>query len=297
MIVTPTIVSLREGIEIALILAIMLSYLRGTRQPELKRYIYGGVLLALVSSIAIAFILGAVWGIFEGPALALFEGSMVLFAAFLLTTMVLWMWRTGSGIASEIEESMEEHVLVKSGIGLMLLSFALILREGVELVLFTTALVIQDGIITYLGIAIGLSISLIIGALMYAGSLKTSMKKLFNWTSVLLVLFAAGMIAYGIHELQEAGLLLIGPLELWNINPPLLPDGSYPLFHENGLIGGLAKGLFGYNGNPSALELLSYIIYLTIVSLYYYWYQRTKDVSSIPSTPRIESDPHLMNQP
>jgi high-affinity iron transporter len=176
------------------------------------------------------------------------------------------------------------------------LSFALILREGVELVLFTTALVIQDGIITYLGIGIGLSIALIIGILMYVGSFKTSMKKLFNWTSILLVLFAAGMIAYGIHELQEAGLLLIGPLELWNINPPLLPDGSYPLFHENGLIGGLAKSLFGYNGNPSALELLGYITYLTVVTLYYYWYRRTKDVPIEPSSSKMESEPQLMNQ-
>ncbi len=273
MIVTPTIVSLREGVEIALILAIMLSYLRGTKQPELKRYIYGGALLAIVSSITVAFILGAVWGIFEGPALALFEGSVILVAAFLLTTMVLWMWQTGSGIASEIEESMAEQALVKSGVGLLLLSFALILREGVELVLFTTALVIQEGAITYLGVALGLSIALALGVLMYLGSVRISMKKLFNWTSVLLVLFAAGMVAYGIHELQEAGLLLFGPLELWNINPPLLPDGSYPLLHENGLIGGLAKSLLGYNGNPSALEIIGYLAYLTIVSLYYYWHQ------------------------
>ena len=166
---------------------------------------------------------------------------------------------------------------------MLLLSFALILREGVELVLFTTALVIQEGTITYLGIAIGLSIAFIIGVLMYAGSVRISMKKLFNWTSVLLVLFAAGMVAYGIHELQEAGLLLIGPLELWNINPPLLPDGSYPLLHENGLIGGLAKSLFGYNGNPSALELVGYISYLAIVSLYYIWHKNYKTIKVVSS--------------
>jgi high-affinity iron transporter len=293
MIITPTIVSLREGIEIALILAIMLSYLRGTKQTELKRYIYGGVFLAFISSITVAFVLGAIWGIFEGPTLALFEGSVVLIAAFLLTTMVLWMWQTGSGIASEIEESIAEKTAIKSGVGLLLLSFALILREGVELVLFTTALVIQDGAITYLGIALGLSIALAIGILMYFGSVRVSMKKLFSWTSVLLVLFAAGMIAYGIHELQEAGLLLFGPLELWDINPPLLPDGSYPLLHEKGLIGGLAKSLFGYNGNPSALELIGYLSYIAIVSLYYYWHQirveSSVEPSKIPISATIEN--------
>jgi high-affinity iron transporter len=103
----------------------------------------------------------------------------------------------------------------------------------------------------------------------YQGSLRISLKSLFKWTSVFLVLFAAGMIAYGIHELQEAGLLLFGPIEIWNINPPQLPDGSYPLLHENGLLGGLAKSLFGYNGNPSALEVFAYALYIVGVSIYY----------------------------
>jgi high-affinity iron transporter len=77
------------------------------------------------------------------------------------------------------------------------------------------------------------------------------------------------MIAYGIHELQEVGFLALGPIEVWNINPPLLPDGGYPLLHEKGLIGGLAKALFGYNGNPSALEVIAYFGYLSLISLYY----------------------------
>ncbi|MFW9958766.1 MAG: FTR1 family protein, partial [Candidatus Odinarchaeota archaeon] len=98
-------------------------------------------------------------------------------------------------------------------------------------------------------------------------------RSLFKWTSVFLILFASGMIAYGIHELQEAGLLLIGPLEIWNINPPLLPDGSYPLLHENGAIGGLAKTLFGYNGNPSALEVVAYLAYIATAGLYF-WRKR-----------------------
>ncbi|MGY5876027.1 MAG: FTR1 family protein [Candidatus Thorarchaeota archaeon] len=269
MIVTPLIVSLREGIEIALILAIMLSYLRKTNQNDLKRYVFGGVALSIVVSVATAILMAGIWGIFEGPALAMFEGSVVLVASFLLTTMILWMWKAGSGISSEIEGSMQRSTGIQSGLGLLLLSFALILREGVELVLFTTALVIQDGLVTYLGMAIGLAIALAIGIGIYQGSLKISLKALFNSTSILLVLFAAGMIAYGIHELQEAGLLLIGPIEVWNINPPLLPDGSFPLLHEKGAIGSLAKTLFGYNGNPSALEVVAYISYLFIVSGYY----------------------------
>ncbi|MHA2374504.1 MAG: hypothetical protein ACXAEB_15980, partial [Candidatus Thorarchaeota archaeon] len=89
-----------------------------------------------------------------------------------------------------------------------------------------------------------------------------------------LILFAAGMVAYGIHELQEAGLLLIGPLEIWDINPPILPDGSYPLLHEKGAIGAMAKALLGYNGNPGALEVVAYVGYLAIAFVFY-WRKRT----------------------
>lgn len=269
MFIGPATIALREGIEAALIIAIMLSYLKRSNRMDLKNYIFGGTLVAILASIGFGTILGLVWGLFEGEILTIFEGVVVLIAAILLTTMVIWMWNAGSGIASEIEESMQEKTSAKGGVGLALLAFALILREGIELVLFTIALAVQDSTQTYLGVTIGLAIALVMGIGIYQGSLKISLKSFFNWTSVFLVLFAAGMIAYGIHELQEAGLLLIGPIEIWNINPPLLSDGSYPLFHDNGAIGGLAKALFGYNGNPSALEVISYISYLLIVSLYY----------------------------
>ena len=269
MIVAPIIISLREGIEAALVIAIMIAYLRRSNQRNLTRYVLGGAIAAIVSSMVIAILMSILWGTFEGPLLAVFEGTVVLIAALLLTTMIVWMWGAGSGVAAEIEDSVSQRTAQNSGIGVALLAFALVLREGVELVLFTMALAIQEGSETYLGVAIGLTLAIGVGLAIHQGSLKVSLKAFFNWTSVLLVLFAAGMMAYGIHELQEAGLLLIGPLEVWNINPPQLPDGTYPLLHEKGLIGAMFKALFGYNGNPSALEVIVYSGYLVVVSLYY----------------------------
>jgi high-affinity iron transporter len=276
------VIALREGIEAALIIAIMLSYLRKTRQSELRNYVLGGSVLALFTSIGIALVMGAIWGIFEGPLLNVFEGVVVLIAAVLLSTMVLWMWRVGSDVATEIQASMKRESTVRNGIGVALLSFALILREGVELVLFTMALVFQEGIQTYIGIALGLLIAIGLGLGIYQGSLKISLTSLFKWTSIFLVFFAAGMIAYGIHELQEAGLLLFGPIEIWNINPPQFPDGSYPFLHEKGVLGGLAKSLFGYNGNPSALEVIVYLSYLAGVSIYYVS-RRNQDTEKVPT--------------
>ena len=270
------IVSLREGIEAVLVIAIMLSYIRKSGRDGLRQFVIGGAATALLASVGVALVMGLVWGILEGPILSTFEGVVVLIAAILLTTMIIWMWKAGPNVSSEIEESVERRSLSQSGIGVALLSFALVMREGVELVLFSMALVIQDGSQVYLGASLGLFIAVVIGLGIYQGSLRISLQSFFRWTSAFLILVAAGMVAYGIHELQEAGLLLIGPIEVWNINPPVLPDGSYPLLHENGLIGGLLKAMFGYNGNPSFLEVIGYVLYLLILSGYYTYQQRVR---------------------
>ncbi len=284
MIITPTIISLREGIEAALIIAIMLSYLRKTNQLNLRKYVLYGTIVAIIASLGVAVVVGLLWGIFEGSMLNVFEGVVVLIAAILLTTMIVWMWNAGARVTQEIEDSMDSSVVKQSGIGLALLSFSLVFREGVELSLFSMALFIQDGIQIYIGIALGLSLAVVLGIGIYKGSLRISIGSLFKWTSIFLILFAAGMIAYGIHELQEAGLLLIGPIEVWNINPPLLPDGSYPLLHDKGAIGGLAKALFGYNGNPSALEVVAYVAYLAIAFSYLWVKQNGMNLAKAKKT-------------
>ena len=287
MIVAPMIISLREGIEAALVIAVMLSYLRRSERHDLKRFVVWGAIIAVIASVGVALAMNLIWGIVEGPILATFEGVVVLLAALLLTTMILWMWNAGASITSEIEESVERKSLSQSGAGIALLSFSLVMREGVELVLFTAALVIQEGLGTYIGMTLGLLIAIGLGAAIYQGSLRISLGSLFRWTSVFLILVAAGMVAYGVHELQEAGLLLIGPLEMWNINPPPLPDGTFPLLHENGLIGGLAKAIFGYNGNPSFLEVTGYGLYLLGVLVYYLRKNRVRPVGNLSEAEEV----------
>jgi high-affinity iron transporter len=273
----------------------MLSYLRKTNQTSLRKYVFYGTIAAILSSIGVAVVVGLLWGIFEGPMLTIFEGIVVLIAAFLLTTMIVWMWNAGARVTQEIEESMQMSVVQQSGVGLALLAFSLVMREGVELSLFSMALVIQDGLVSYVGIALGLLIAVVLGIGIYKGSLRISMRVLFKWTSIFLILFAAGMIAYGIHELQEAGLLLIGPIEIWDINPPQLADGSYPLLHEKGAIGSMAKALFGYNGNPSALEVAAYAGYLA-VAFVFYWRKRrgfdTIESENQPEAAKVNTATH-----
>ncbi|NWF94861.1 MAG: FTR1 family protein [Candidatus Thorarchaeota archaeon] len=290
MFIGPAIISVREGIEAALILAIMFSYLRRTGKLDLARYVFLGTGTAVLSSLGVALVLVFVWGSLEGLSLNIFEGLALLVAAILLTTMIAWMWLSGPRMSFEIQRSLGVQVSRRNVIGLTLLAFTLVFREGVELVLFIMALLIQDPLQAVSGSAIGLTVAGAVGIGLYHGSLRIDIQAFFRWTSLFLVLFASGMIAYGVHELQEAGLLLIGPVEIWDINPPALPDGSYHPLHENGMIGLFLKALFGYNGNPSALEVVTYVSYLLTISLLYFRLQRrdSRDASSTTG-PFVES--------
>jgi len=204
-----------------------------------------------------------VW-ILVGEAMFLFEGLMMILAGFLLTSMIVWLALTGSRLESKIESQLELQASAGSRTGIFLLIFALVLREGVEIVLFTMAFS-QPVLVFVSAIAIGLLSAGVVGIAILKGSLRISTQSLFHWSSLLLILVAAGMFSNGIHEVQEAGVLLIGPIELWNLNPPATADILLSLFHENGLIGGMAAALFGYNANPSLLEVVVYIGYLAIV--------------------------------
>jgi high-affinity iron transporter len=117
------------------------------------------------------------------------------------------------------------------------------------------------------GALIGIGAAIALGYVAFVGARKVNIKTFFNVTSLLLILFAAGLVAHGMHELQEAGLVPALIEHVWDINPPVNPDGSYPALHENGTIGAVLKSLLGYSGNPSLIEVLSYVAYLAVMAV------------------------------
>jgi len=108
--------------------------------------------------------------------------------------------------------------------------------------------------------------------------MKLNLKKFFNITSIFLILIAAGLVAHGIHEFQEAAVIPYVIKEVWDINPAVVAEGSYPALHEKGLVGSFFNGLFGYNGNPSLLEVLFYASYLFVI---FSIYRRIETRSSV----------------
>lgn len=258
-----SLITLRETLEASLIVGVVLAYLQFTQNQRYNIIVWLGVLAGVVTSLILAIFFQLAFGGFEGRAEALYEGSAMLLGAGLITWMILWMLRQRRTIKADVERQVELHLENDHPWGLFFLIFISTLREGVETVIFLqAALVHTGGAGQMLGGLLGIAVAIVMSFLLFKGIVLVSLRRFFSITSVLLILFAAGLFAHGLHELQEAALLPIFIEHVWDINPAVLTEGVYPAFHEKGSIGGILKGLFGYNGNPSFLEVMGYVLYI-----------------------------------
>lgn len=259
----------RETLEAGLVVGIVIAYLNKTNNQNYKKTVYYAIAFGILASILSAFAFTFFAGGFEGRTEQIFEGATMLTGAFLLTTMILWMMQQRR-IAKHIESKVEKHLMnskaVFSHAGIFMLIFIAVIREGVETVIFLNALNYERGI-NFIGSTLGIIAAIVAGYIFFVSTKKINLKKLFNISSVLLILFAAGLVAHGFHELEEAGLVsgIITPL--FNINS---------ILSDNGIAGGFLKGLFGYNGNPSLMEAIAYFSYLALIGILYWRIKNTQ---------------------
>ncbi|OGY47221.1 MAG: hypothetical protein A3J62_03460 [Candidatus Buchananbacteria bacterium RIFCSPHIGHO2_02_FULL_38_8] len=258
------IITFRETLEAALIVGVILSYLFKIRQIKYNNIVYVGIGSAIVASIIGAIIFNNLAGGFTGRAEEIFEGVTMLVGAVLLTTMIIWMMKQKQMMV-KLEDKVATEIGEAHKFGIFSLVFIAVLREGVETVIFLEAANFVSSGNNLVGALAGIIAAIFVGYLMFVAARRINIKKFFNVTSILLILFAAGLIAHGIHEFEEAGVIPIVIDHVWDINPTLNPDGSYPFFHEKGYGGSILTGLFGYNGDPSLIEVFSYIVYIVIV--------------------------------
>jgi high-affinity iron transporter len=248
--------SLREGIEAALIIGIVLGALRKIGRSDLSRTLWAGVSSAVFLSILSALLLRALDAELKGRTEQIFEGFTMFLAAGVLTWMIYWMQRQSRGLKAELESNVQQATSRGGQGALFLMAFIAVLREGIELALFLTATSLaSSGIQTLLGSLLGLMTACLLGYLLFASTIRLNLQRFFQVTSVLLILFAAGLIAHSMHEFNEAGIIpaIIDPI--WNLNP-ILDDQS--------LVGVTLSTLFGYHGNPSLTEVLAYIGYILV---------------------------------
>ncbi|MFX1280458.1 MAG: FTR1 family protein [Promethearchaeota archaeon] len=269
--ISPIFLAFREGLEATLVVVILLLYLKKTNQKHYNNYVYLGVILAIFSSILFAVIFSIIHGGFIGILEEIFEGFTFVISGIFIITLVLWVSKEGSKMREHLEEKVEESINRQKMFSITTLTFVIIIREGIELVLLltgTSSIGSIDPFISILGSTVGLIISVLIGLLTFYGIKTIDLSKFFKVTNIILILFAAGLITYGIHEFIEAG--FINPIinEVWNIKhilPESFPDNdpTTPVWLE--IIGSLLKALFGYNANPALLEVLIYPSLLIII--------------------------------
>jgi len=252
-------IALREGLEAALIVGVVLAYLRRIGYLEGRRSVWTGVIVAVLASLGLAFLFQLVGTKLEGRAEQVFEGATMFLAVAVLTGMIFWMHYQARLIKTSLERNVQDAVETGNRWGLMLVAFIAVFREGVETALFLSAAAFaSDGQGTLIGALLGLLAAISIGLLIYASSARLNIRLFFNITSVLLLLFAAGLLANGIHEFQEAGIIPTVNGQLW--------DTNY-LVDENSPLGQLLSAVVGYNGNPSLEEVVAYFGYWIAVLL------------------------------
>jgi len=250
-------IALREGLEAALIVGIVLGYLGRIGYLEGRRSVWIGVFVAVIASLVLAFFIQLIGMELEGRAEEIFEGATMFLAVGVLTWMIFWMRTQARLVKTSLERDVQDAVETGTKWGLILVAFIAVFREGVETALFLSAAAFaSSGQGILIGAALGLAAAILIGYLIYASTAKLNVKHFFNITSVLLLLFAAGLLAHGIHEFQEAGIIPTMNEHVWDTNH---------LLDENSDTGQMLRAVFGYNGNPSIEEVVGYIGYWVVV--------------------------------
>ncbi|MHA1708010.1 MAG: FTR1 family iron permease [Candidatus Heimdallarchaeaceae archaeon] len=257
-------ITLRETIEASLIIGILLVYVTKINQKKLKRQIWLGTIMGVVFSAIIAVIFQLVLGGFEQFE-QIFEGSIMILVSLLLTWMIVWMMNVGKNIQKNIEGKIEMAIKEQQKYGLFSLALISVLREGIEMVLFLSGVTaVEESYITVLwsgvlGILVAIGIAI---GIFYYGK-KINLRAFFLITGVILIVIAAGMFTYGVHELQELG--FFGPDTHWL--QKIVYDISGTLNDETNELGKFLRTLLGYQDKPTWLELIMYISYYLSVGI------------------------------
>lgn len=216
-------IALREGVEAALVVGIVLVYLNRTGRPQLARYVWAGVVMAVVSSLAVSLALER-WQVNEDG----FEGLLLLLAAFFVVTVIVWMNRVARHLKKEIEQRVESYARRTTrvaGIGLATFVFLMVLREGAELALILRAVQLSsEGVGTWIGTGLGLCVAVAVGLFFFQGTLRIPLGRFFAATSTILVLVAFQLAVTGLHEISEAQWIPSSKREMAIVGPIVRND-------------------------------------------------------------------------
>jgi high-affinity iron transporter len=248
-------IGLREGLEASLVVCILIAYLVKTGRRDALKPVWAGI------GVAVALALGFGCALEFGSQELTFQaqealgGSLSILAVCLVTWMVFWMRRTARHLRAELHGKLDAALRMGTG-ALVATAFLAVGREGLETALFVWASVHAAGDGTprpLVGVALGLATAVLLGWLFYRGALRINLAKFFTWTGGMLVVVAAGVLAYGVHDLQEADFVPGLNDKAFDISGAVPPDSWY---------GTLLKGVFNFQPDPTVLQVTVWLLYL-----------------------------------
>lgn len=271
-------IGLREGLEAALVVSILIAYLVKTENRDKLPLVWAGVGAAVAISVAFGAALTFTSQQLSFQAQEAFGGILSIVAVGFVTWMIFWMRRTARGLSGELRTKMDAAISV-GGIAVAVMAFIAVAREGLETSLFIWAAVQStgSGSAPLVGAILGLATAVVLGYLFYKGAVKINLAKFFTWTGFALILIAAGVLAYGIHDLQEAGVLPGLTTVAWDATAAIPPGSWY---------GSLLKGIFNLSPAPSLLEVIVWFAY--VIPVMYLFFRKPKPIPA-PDVPSVAS--------
>ena len=255
-------IGLREGLEASLVVSILATFLVKSGRRDQLKLVWTGVAAALAVAAAgwalLQFITALTAKSFTTQETI--GGIMSIIAVGFVTWMIFWMRKASRTIARELRERMDQALQIGSG-AVVLLAFLAVFREGIE-----TAFIVYASAATattatpFIGVLLGLGTAVVLGFAIYKGAVRINLGVFFNWTGAVLILVAAGIFAYGFHDLQEANILPGLHTLAFDISHVIPPDSWY---------GVLLKGIFNFNPAPTVIELTAWLVYLIPVLVLY----------------------------
>jgi high-affinity iron transporter len=267
-------IGLREGLEVTLVVSILIAYLVKSGRRRQLLPLWAGV----AAAVALSVLFGALLTYTETSLLAdfrsreLFEAITSVVAVVLVTWMIFWMRRTARRLKGELTGKLEAAI----GVGTLAvagIAFVAVIREGLEtaLLFYAAAQGATSTVTPLLAISAGIATSVLIGFGLYAGAIRVNLSKFFTVSGVLLIFVAAGILKYGVHDFQEAGVLPGLNTLAFDISGVLDPSSWY---------GAAIAGMFNITAAPTVLETIAYLAYLVPVLIVFLWPARTPATTS-----------------
>jgi high-affinity iron transporter len=275
---------LREGVEAALIVAIVCAYLARTGNARHFGRIWLGVGAAVATSCALGALVFVTVGSLEEPYEQIFEGATMLVAAGVVTWMLFWMRRQATSVKGDLQRAVDRVLTEGTAWGLAVLAFTAVIREGLETAIFLVgqATAASGGTsgeagapAVLVGALVGLGIAVALGYGFYRGSRALDIRTFFRWTGVLLIFIAAGLLSNAVHEFVEIGWITVGTGPAFDISAVLPHDEGIGLF---------LRAIFGYTATPEWVTAVTWATYVVVVLALY-----LRPVAARPGVPRPAS--------